>query len=172
MLACWVIWIFSADALAQPATAVAPSPVRFTPPPESAIPDTPLGDIVRLGRDMFVAPVGAHLEGRGSPAIAPAPQPASVARGATVFATHCAECHGANGTGMKAGTAYTFPPLWGSASYNAGAGMHGVETAAAFIKANMPLGQPDTLTDQQAWDVAAFINSKPRPPDPRKVAKR
>jgi thiosulfate dehydrogenase len=73
---------------------------------------------------------------------------------------------------MKTGAAFTFPPLWGDDSYNAGAGMHRVETAAAFIKANMPLGQPNTLTDQQAWDVAALINSKPRPPDPRTVAKR
>ena len=41
--------------------------------------------------------------------------------------------------------------------------MHRVPTAAAFIKANMPLGQGGTLTDQQAWDVAAFMNSHPRP---------
>jgi thiosulfate dehydrogenase len=45
--------------------------------------------------------------------------------------------------------------------------MHRINTAAAFIKANMPLGQGGTLTNQQAWDVAAYINSKPRPPDPR-----
>ena len=45
--------------------------------------------------------------------------------------------------------------------------MHRIDTAAAFIKANMPLGQGGTLTDQQAWDVAAYINSQPRPPDPR-----
>jgi thiosulfate dehydrogenase len=45
--------------------------------------------------------------------------------------------------------------------------MHRVNTAANFIKANMPLGKPITLTDQQAWDVAAFINSHERPQDPR-----
>ena len=74
---------------------------------------------------------------------------------------------GAQGAGLKEGRKYTFPPLWGRDSYNAGAGMHRVHTAAAFIKANMPLGQPNTLTDQEAWDVAAYINGKPRPPDPR-----
>ena len=100
------------------------------------------------------------------------PVPASLARGASVYATHCGECHGATGAGMRSGTAYTFPPLWGNASYNKGAGMHRVETAAAFIKANMPLGQPNTLTDQEAWDVAALINSKARPPDPRRAGKR
>ena len=80
-----------------------------------------------------------------------------------MYRVHCAACHGANGGGLKAGATYTFPPLWGRDSYNAGAGMHRVPTAAAFIKANMPLGQGGTLTDQQAWDVAAFMNSHPRP---------
>ncbi|MFO1398400.1 MAG: c-type cytochrome [Burkholderiales bacterium] len=114
------------------------------------------------------APVGAELAGRGYP---PVPAPASApdaGRGATVYATHCAACHGADGAGLKAGNAYTFPPLWGRDSYNAGAGMHRVQTAAAFIKANMPLGQPNTLTDQEAWDVAAFVNSRPRPASPAK----
>lgn len=113
------------------------------------------------------APTGAALAGRG---YLPVPTPArapDAARGAKVYAMHCAACHGAKGAGLKEGKAYTFPPLWGRDSYNAGAGMHRVHTAAAFIKANMPLGQPNTLTDQEAWDVAAFVNSKPRPPDPR-----
>ena len=57
---------------------------------------------------------------------------------------------------------YVFPPLWGADSFNDGAGMHRVLTAARFIKAKMPLGKPD-LTDDDAFDVAAFINSKPRP---------
>ena len=48
--------------------------------------------------------------------------------------------------------------------------MYHIPTAAAFIKANMPLGQANTLSDQDAWDVAAYINSKPRPADPRKRA--
>ena len=113
------------------------------------------------------APVGANLEGRGYPSVAEPAQPASAQRGAQVYATHCAACHQASGAGMPG----TFPPVWGPDSYNMGAGMHHVPTAAAFIKANMPLGQPNTLTDQEAWDVAAYVNSKPRPADPRKVRK-
>jgi thiosulfate dehydrogenase len=85
-----------------------------------------------------------------------------------VYQTHCAACHGVDGEGLKSGGAYTFPPLWGRSSYNAGAGMHRDATAAGFIKANMPLGQANTLTDQEAWDVAAYMNSQPRPPDPRR----
>jgi thiosulfate dehydrogenase len=52
--------------------------------------------------------------------------------------------------------------LWGTNSFNDGAGLHRVLTAAKFVKAKMPLGKAD-LTDDEAFDVAAFINSKPRP---------
>jgi thiosulfate dehydrogenase len=45
--------------------------------------------------------------------------------------------------------------------------MANVNTAAAFIQANMPLGQGGSLTEQQAWDVATFIDSHERPQDPR-----
>ena len=40
--------------------------------------------------------------------------------------------------------------------------MHRVLTAARFVKARMPLGNAD-LNDDDALDVAAFLNSKPRP---------
>lgn len=59
------------------------------------------------------------------------------------------------------------PPVWGAQSYNWGAGMHRVNTAAAFIYENMPLGKGIQLSEQQAWDVAAYINSHERPQDPR-----
>jgi len=42
-----------------------------------------------------------------------------------------------------------------------------IQNAAGFIKANMPLGLGNTLTDQQAWDVATFMDSQERPQDPR-----
>jgi thiosulfate dehydrogenase len=60
-----------------------------------------------------------------------------------------------------------FPPLWGARSYNWGAGMSSVVNAAGFIKANMPLSQGNSLTDAEAWDVAAYIDSRERPQDPR-----
>jgi thiosulfate dehydrogenase len=91
---------------------------------------------------------------------------ASLEAGKNVFGARCAECHGADGLGLLATTdrrkGYLFPPLWGPDSFNNGAGMHRVLTAARFIKARMPLGEP-TLTDDEAFDVAAFINSQPRP---------
>lgn len=116
------------------------------------------------------APVGAQMAGRGYPKLAPPAQAPSSGRGAVVYRGHCALCHGIDGAGtVGAGGRTVFPPLWGPRSYNAGAGMHGVKNAAAFVHANMPFGAPGSLTVQQAWDVAAFVDSHPRPPDPRKV---
>jgi thiosulfate dehydrogenase len=93
----------------------------------------------------------------------------SVERGKVVFEAQCALCHGADGLGLRTDRDHQqFPPLWGPEAYNWGAGMHRVNTAAGFIKANMPLGKAD-LSDQESWDVAAYINSKPRPQDPRQV---
>lgn len=100
---------------------------------------------------------------RGFPRIAPSRPPDPV-KGRTLFAAKCAACHGADGQGMPAA-----PPLWGPKSYNIGAGMARVGLAAAFIKANMPLSQGGTLTDDEAYDLAAFINSQPRPDFPGKV---
>jgi len=94
---------------------------------------------------------------------------ADLAAGRTVFTAKCSICHGADGAGLFAtkdrSQGYLFPPLWGPDSFNDGAGMHRVITAARFIKTRMPLGQPD-LTDDQAYDVAAFINDQPRPAMP------
>lgn len=89
-------------------------------------------------------------------------------RGKKVFESQCAVCHGDNGEGRQdMNGRYAFPPLWGPDSYNWGAGMHRVNTAAGFIYANMPLGLPYSLSAQEAWDVAAYVNSHERPPDPR-----
>lgn len=113
------------------------------------------------------APVGVPLPGRGYPKLdKPAEAPNST-RGAEVYAAQCAICHGPSGQGTQAEGAYVFPPLWGKDSFNWGAGMHRVDTAAGFIKANMPLGKPNSLNDQEAWDVATFVNSHERPQDPR-----
>jgi thiosulfate dehydrogenase len=89
-------------------------------------------------------------------------------RGGKIYAAQCAICHGDDGSGQKAAGQVVFPPLWGDGAYNWGAGMHRVNTAASFIKANMPLGKGNSLSDQDAWDVAAFINSHERPQDPRR----
>jgi thiosulfate dehydrogenase len=115
------------------------------------------------------APTGGRLAGAGFTRLAEPTEPPSSERGATVFAAKCAACHGADGEGRRVtgGLGYQFPPLWGPQSYNWGAGMTSVATAAAFIRANMPYGLRDALTAQEAWDVAMFVDSHERPQDPR-----
>ncbi|MCA9531429.1 MAG: c-type cytochrome [Myxococcales bacterium] len=114
------------------------------------------------------APVGVKLAGAGYPRedFRP-PEPPDYARGEAVFKAKCALCHGADGQGQQAGGRYVFPPLWGPRSFNWGAGMHELHKAAAFIKANMPFSRGGTLSDQEAWDVALFMDSHERPQDPR-----
>jgi len=88
-------------------------------------------------------------------------------RGKAVYAERCSLCHGQDGQGQYVDGQIVFPALWGTESYNWGAGMHKVDTAGAYIKYNMPLGMPNTLSDQEVWDVAAYMNSHERPQDPR-----
>ena len=113
------------------------------------------------------APTGMTLPGQGYPALPAATHPPDEKHGGELFAQSCAACHGADGQGNDdAG----IPPLWGPRSFNKGAGMHEVEKAARFIAANMPLGQEGTLSPDQARDIAAYVDSKPRPDDPRSLA--
>lgn len=116
------------------------------------------------------APTGESMRGGGYLKLAEPKDGYDWKRGVTVYAQNCALCHGANGQGQK-GTdgSVRFPPLWGPESYNWGAGMSRIDTAAGFIKANMPLGKPYSLSDQDAWDVAAYIDSHERPKDPRQT---
>lgn len=99
--------------------------------------------------------------GAASPAASPARWDSlapDTAAGRVIFDTTCARCHGADGQGAAAA-----PPLWGPRSFNIGAGMSRVRTAAAFIAANMPFDRPGTVSDRQALAVAAFLALHPRP---------
>ncbi len=116
------------------------------------------------------APTGVDLPGKGYVTLQPTTLGDDPARGAQLFKENCAACHGANGQGQKnADGSYAFPPLWGPQSFNWGAGMAKIANAAGFIKANMPLGQGYSLNDQQAWDVAAYMDGHERPRDPRQT---
>lgn len=94
---------------------------------------------------------------------------ASPEKGLSVYTTKCQSCHGANGEGLMAADAksYTYPPLWGENSYNSGAGLFRLSRFAGYVRDNMPFNQAThrnpALTDEESWDVAAFVNSRPRP---------
>lgn len=113
--------------------------------------------------DKDIKPVGAGMKD-----IAFLDRAADVNLGKVVYDTKCASCHQESGEGEFCQNAleYTYPPLWGIHSYNDGAGLYRISNFAKYVKYNMPLGATHlnpNLTDEEAWDVAAYINSKPRP---------
>ncbi|TWU64569.1 SoxAX cytochrome complex subunit A precursor [Crateriforma conspicua] len=81
----------------------------------------------------------------------------SIERGQTLYEDRCAFCHGDNGSGSDDG-----PPVWGDDSFNDGAGLTGIPKMASWLKVAMPLDDTD-LTDQESFDIAAYVNSHDRP---------
>ncbi|QRJ63076.1 c-type cytochrome [Azospira restricta] len=121
-----------------------------------------------LSRDV---PVGARIEGAATRGSKPPNRRADLAAGESVYKAQCMACHGENGEGRRNGVpgdaqGYQFPPVWGPDSFNTGAGMNRILMAMRFIKHNMPQGvnhAAPVLSDDEAFDVAGFILSKPRP---------
>lgn len=116
-------------------------------------------------------PVGAQIEGAAVLQSEAPNRRADANAGSVVYVAKCMMCHGGDGMGQRAGKrgdalGYTFPPLWGPDSFNNGAGMNRLLTTTRFIRQNMPLGASHTATvlnDEEAYDVAAYMLSKPRP---------
>jgi thiosulfate dehydrogenase len=113
-------------------------------------------------------PKGEKVVGAGLKELPLLPRAADPVAGKAVYTAKCQSCHQADGQGVMAPDKqeYTFPPLWGAHSYNDAAGLFRLSNMAKFVKYNMPLGASHDqvmLTDEEAWDVAAFINSQPRP---------
>jgi thiosulfate dehydrogenase len=118
-----------------------------------------------VGKDVVK---GKKIAGAGVEKLPFLNRPADTVKGKIVYLTFCQRCHGSNGEGLrgKDHTEYVYPPLWGKNSYNVGAGMYQLSRFAGYIKNNMPFGttyKSPQLTNEQAWDVAAFVNSQPRP---------
>jgi thiosulfate dehydrogenase len=122
--------------------------------------------ILWIGKDV---PKAQSPKGAGIARLDFLPRAADPKIGREVYLKYCASCHQANGEGLldAAQKYYVYPPLWGDDSYNTAAGMHRIGHLAGFVKYNMPHGQASfsrpVLTDAEAWDVAAFVNSQPRP---------
>lgn len=111
---------------------------------------------------------GETRSGFGLMKLIPLSRPADPVKGKSVYENYCARCHGINGEGQiaESGLEWTYPPLYGEDSYNFGAGLYRISKFASYVKANMPYGvtfENPFLTDEEAWDVAAYVNSMPRP---------
>jgi len=114
---------------------------------------------------------GEKLPGLGAGTMPELARAADPARGRDIYQANCVGCHNIDGAGVQnslpgLGAGYAFPPLWGSDSFNDGAGMARLITAANFIHFNMPNGVDylhPRLSVEDAWDVAALMVSKPRP---------
>ena len=116
-------------------------------------------------------PVGEPTPGRGPGRMQELTRAANPVHGQEVYTHICAHCHGDHGQGHRVGAVgdalgYTVPPVWGPDSFNDGAGMARLINAANFVHNNMPNGttwREPALSTSDAWDVAAFVNSQPRP---------
>jgi thiosulfate dehydrogenase len=115
--------------------------------------------------------VGANPAWRNKNAIAPDKllpiDKLDARKGEAIYAERCTSCHGADGQGVQIGDKKA-GPLWGPDSWNDGAGAGRVYTLAGIVRYTMPYLNPGSLTDEEAQEVAAFINSKPRPNYPFK----
>lgn len=113
-------------------------------------------------------PHGTKPEGAGTKELNYLARAADPLKGKVVYDAVCQRCHGINGGGQMLwdSSEYIYPPLWGEHSYNDAAGLYRISKLAGFIKCNMPYGvtyKDPQLTDEEAWDVAAFIATQPRP---------
>ena len=116
-----------------------------------------------LGTDI---PKGKKVIGTGIRDIALLDRAADPILGEKLYQEKCVVCHLKDGSGTKNTYGYTFPPLWGKNSYNNGAGLYRLSRIAGYIYDNMPQGasfENRQLTEEQSWDLAAFINTRNRP---------
>lgn len=111
---------------------------------------------------------GSSPEGAGLEKLAYLDRAADPVKGALIYQSKCTSCHGAKGEGIltEDKKSFVYPPLWGPQSYNDAAGLYRISNFAGYVKNNMPFGasyENQLLTDEEAWDIAAFVNSQPRP---------
>ena len=113
-------------------------------------------------------PKGKKPTGAGTEELPFLERAADPLMGESVYVARCQSCHGKTGEGIlnADSSGYIYPPLWGPHSYNTAAGLFRLSRFAGYVKNSMPFGathQNPQLTNEEAWDVAAFINSNPRP---------
>lgn len=118
-----------------------------------------------VGKDV---PKGNTPRGAGVEKLPFLTRAADPEKGRKLFLSTCVSCHGQDGQGQRLpdSSGYLYPPLWGEHSYNVSAGLYRLSSLAGFIKNNMPYGttwRKPRLSNEQAWDLAAYLVSQPRP---------
>lgn len=118
-----------------------------------------------VGKDV---PKGEKANGSGLIKLSYLPRAADTIRGKKVFLATCTSCHQKDGSGLPQpdGGGYFYPPLWGARSFNTAAGLYRISNMARYVFANMPVGSTHhkpILSQEEAWDVAAYLVSRPRP---------
>lgn len=118
-----------------------------------------------LGNDV---PKGIRPAGTGIADISFSQRAADPSKGKELYLMKCQRCHGTEGGGLLRpdSIGYIYPPLWGDHSYSTAAGLYRLSRLAGYIKFNMPfdaVSGVSHLTDEEAWDLAAFVNSQSRP---------
>lgn len=102
---------------------------------------------------------------------------ADTVKGKAVYVTRCLRCHNTDGQGIMHpdNIAYKYPPLWGAQAFGEGSSMNRNIMLAKYVKWTMPQDSVKNsvplLSDAEAIDVAAYINTRTRqiPPDLSKM---
>ena len=118
-----------------------------------------------LGKDV---PKGEYVAGAGLISMNWLSRAADTVAGKKLYLKNCQICHGNSGEGQRLSLdgPFIYPPMWGANSFNTGAGLYRISNFARYIFANMPNGashEKPILTEDEAWDIAAFVVSMPRP---------
>lgn len=118
-----------------------------------------------LGKDV---PKNVIPKWAGIPKLELLKRAADCNKGKQVYLANCIKCHGVDGQGKlnTESTGFMYPPVWGTHSFNVSAGIYRISPLAGFVKYNMPFTTVQTdpkLSDDEAWDVAAYVISQQRP---------
>jgi thiosulfate dehydrogenase len=136
------------------------------------IADDVIRDVTAYSRFLSAAldlKIANHYDEQGVdeiPASATDKQGDDYVRGEAVYKQKCLQCHGPQAAGRELdgrllAPAIAGPNAWNTQSRN---NFYYVSTILpGFICRNMPLGQENTLTNQECRDIAFYISNLPRP---------
>jgi thiosulfate dehydrogenase len=136
------------------------------------ISDDVIRDVTAYSRFLAAAldlKMGNHYDEQGIDEIAASAtskQGDDYIRGEALYKHKCAHCHGRQAFGLEANGSLVAPALAGPNAWNMQSRnyFYYVSTILpGFICRNMPLGQENTLSNQECRDIAYYIGNLPRP---------